>query len=651
MLEGRSARLVAGLVLALVACAVYAGGLQGPFLFDDVHSIVEDPAVHSTWPPFDAREGSGASGRPLVALSFALNYAWGELQVYGYHAANLALHVLVTLLLFGFTRRATQRTSLAPAAGAVGFATALLWSIHPLTSDALLLVASRGEVLLAVFTLGTLYAADRAFDGATTARTWSVAAVLSCAGAMASKEVAVSLPLVVLAYDRTFVSASFREALRTRRSTYVALASTWIVLGLALATAERGVAVGFGRELSSVDYLRTQAQGLVHYLRLGVWPSGLAADYSGWPPVTAWGPALLPGALIVALFCASVWGFARRAAAGWVGLTVFAVLAPSSSVIPITGEWLAEHRMYLPLAGLVALAVAGAARLLQRLPAAQRGLVTAALLVLLAVPLARATAGRCAVWSDAEGLWSDVLTIYPENARAHDSLAALRLQEGRYAEALASAREAKRLDPDLYTVDYNLATILLMQGDARAALPHFVDAAPHVAGDYRFHANYGAALGQAGRREDAIRELRSAVAIAPDYAQAHRNLALLLLQGGEAKASLPHLRRVLQLAPDPWSVEAAIRLLASHPDPAVRDGREALQYAQRLTAGGATNPQSLDLLAMSFAELGRFAEAQQAAERALAGAQRANATALADGLEERLRLYREERPYRAPYQP
>ncbi len=468
---------------------------------------------------------------------------------------------------------------------------------------------------------------------------------------MASKEVAVSLPLVILAYDRTFVSASFREALRGRRSTYAALAATWIVLGLALATAERGVAVGFGRELSSVDYLRTQAQGLVHYLRLGVWPSGLAADYSGWPPVTTWGPALLPGALVVALFAASIWGFLRRNPAGWVGLTVFAALAPSSSVIPITGEWLAEHRMYLPLAGLVALAVAGGARLLERLPVAQRGLVAGALLVLLAVPLARATAGRCVVWSDAGALWSDVLAIYPENARAHDSLAALWLQEGRYAEALASAREAKRLDPDLYTVDYNLATILLMQGEARAALPHFVDAAPHLAGDFRFHANYGAALGQAGRREDAIRELRSAVAVAPDYAQAHRNLALLLLQGGEARASLPHLRRVLQLAPDPWSVEAAIRLLACHPDPAVRDGREALQYAQRLTAGSAANPQALDLLAMSFAEIGRFTEAQQTAERALEIARGANATELARGVEERLQLYREQRPYRAAYQP
>ncbi len=189
MLEGRSARLIAGLVLALVACAVYAGGLQGPFLFDDVHSIVEDPAVRSAWPPFDAREGSGASGRPLVALSFALNYAWGELQVHGYHAVNLALHVLSTLLLFGFTRRAALRTSLAPVAAAVGIATALLWCVHPLNSDALLLVASRGEVLLAAFTLAALYAADRAFDGEATRRGWSVTAVLACAGAMANRRI------------------------------------------------------------------------------------------------------------------------------------------------------------------------------------------------------------------------------------------------------------------------------------------------------------------------------------------------------------------------------------------------------------------------------------------------------------------------------
>ena len=231
MFEGPRGRLAAAALLAVASLGVYANSLHGPFVFDDIFSITEDPLVASPWPPFEARPGSGASGRPLVALTLKLNHALGGLEVFGYHLLNVVLHVLTSWTLFGLARRALARTVLDEVATGTGLAIALLWCVHPLTSDALNLVVTRSEVLLALFYLLTLYATDRGLDGDPGGR-WRLVGWLACAAAMASKEIAVSLPLAALAYDRTFSGGSFAASWRERRGYFLGLGATWIVLGL-----------------------------------------------------------------------------------------------------------------------------------------------------------------------------------------------------------------------------------------------------------------------------------------------------------------------------------------------------------------------------------------------------------------------------------
>jgi tetratricopeptide (TPR) repeat protein len=367
--------------------------------------------------------------------------------------------------------------------------------------------------------------------------------------------------------------------------------------------------------------------------------------------VRSWGPALAPGALVLALVGAALLGTLRNRPAGWVGLAVLALLAPSSSVIPITGEWIAEHRMYLPLAGLCALGAGAAAAALLRLAPARRRIAGGALTLLLAAPLALATVDRTRAWSDAADLWRAVLAAYPESPRAHDSLAVLALREGRLDEALGHAREAKRLAPELYTVDYNLGTILLMRGQAEEAVEALLRAREHLEGSAALHANLGAALGQVGREAEAVRELERALALDPGYARAHRNLAVLRLRAGEPRAALPHLARCVELAPDPWVVEASIRVLAADPDDGARDGRAALALAERLAAGAPGAPRPLSLLALALAEVGRHEEATRQAEAALTGARRAGDADLAASLEAQLEAYRSGRPWRERYRP
>lgn len=649
-LEDRRCRWISVLSIAIAGALVYANALDGPLVFDDIETIRDNPNIRSLTPlgdAFSGGPGTGAAGRPLVAFSFALNYALGELDVFGYRLLHLFAHLATALALFGLTRRALARSPLAERAGALALGSALVWVVHPLNTDALNHLASRGEVFLALFYLTTLYAAERAFvaqDG----RRWLLVAVLSCAAAMASKEVAVSLPLAVWAYDRSFFSGSFAAALARRRGFYAALAATWILLVLVVTSSDRGQAVGFGTALSSLDYLRTSAGALLHYLRLALWPSGLSMDHAGWPPVRSWGPALLPGLVVLVLCVASGALLARKRLAGFAGLAFFAVLAPSSSFIPISGEWVGEHRMYLPLAFLVALLVPLAFLGLRRMAGARAGPFAAALLVIGLAPLAWATVERNRDWGSAIGLWQDALEKYPENPRAHGNLAALLLEQQRFEEALPHAEASLRLAPEQRTAEYNLGATLQGLGRRDEALEHFARAAQQMADDALFQANYGAALAQAGRRPEAIEHLSRATRLAPDFGPPHKNLALLLVREGRSKEAIPHFQKALQASADAQLVAVVVRVLASDPDDEVRDGVEALRLARALIAAGATDAQNHDLLAMAHAELGQFDEALAELERAIEAARAEADEELVAEFEARRYLYAAETPYRSP---
>ena len=295
--------------------AVYAGGFGHPFIFDDFGSIVHNATIRDlarigAWmaPPAE----SPVAGRPLVNLSFAVNYAWTGLDVAGYHAVNIAIHFGCALLLFGLVRRALQGRELVAAFGTratpLAFAVALLWAVHPLASEPVNYLTERTESLMALAYLATLYASARAVE--TPGARWLVIAVLACAAGMASKESMVTAPVVVVLLDRACFFESFADAWRQRRVLYSALASTWIVLVVLMASHPRTSSAGFATAPTSTwTYVLNQAVIVTRYLRLVIWPRGLVLYY-GWPqPKTVaevWPYALVLGLIGAAAIAAAV---------------------------------------------------------------------------------------------------------------------------------------------------------------------------------------------------------------------------------------------------------------------------------------------------------------------------------------------------------
>ncbi len=217
--------------LVLLAVAAYANSFNGEFVFDDQIDIVNTFTGRPVWPLWGVllrRDDAGLHlhPRPVVALTYALNYAWGGLAPRGFHVTNLLIHILAGLTLFGIVRRTLllpRMASYASLATPLAWLVAALWTVHPLQTQAVTYIVQRYESLMGLFYLFSCYSGLRAMTS-NRLWPWGAGSVAACALAMGSKEVAVSLPLVLLLYDRTFVADSLVTALRRRWALYAALA-------------------------------------------------------------------------------------------------------------------------------------------------------------------------------------------------------------------------------------------------------------------------------------------------------------------------------------------------------------------------------------------------------------------------------------------
>jgi hypothetical protein len=148
------------LVLSCAGVVAYANSLSGPFIVDDAVTIIDNPHIRQLWPLWPLSrtlltdQESTVAGRPLVNLSFAINYAIGGVQVSGYHLVNIVLHVLCALLLFGVVRRtlAFPPLHLVARSTSIALAIALLWLVHPLNTEAVDYVTQRTELMMGACT-------------------------------------------------------------------------------------------------------------------------------------------------------------------------------------------------------------------------------------------------------------------------------------------------------------------------------------------------------------------------------------------------------------------------------------------------------------------------------------------------------------------
>ncbi|HET7536031.1 MAG TPA: tetratricopeptide repeat protein, partial [Candidatus Didemnitutus sp.] len=580
-------------MLLLIAAVVLAwsNSFTAPFAFDDYSSIVENQTIRNLgsldWMHPPATAGETVTGRPVLNFTFAVNYAMGGPDVRGYHAINLAIHLLAALTLYGIVRRTLGRAKppaepASPEASArdstFASAVALLWALHPLQTESVTYIVQRAESLAGLFSLLTLYGFVRGTQEKNSAR-WYLLSVVSCLLGVGTKETVAVMPLVVLLYDLVFFRSTLRAAWQARGRIHVALWATWVPLAaLVLGTGgKRGGTFAFTVE-AFWNYWVAQLKAVTVYLGLVVWPNPLVLDRPFFR-IEHLTEALPYAVLIFALVAAAAWGLWKRTAPGFAGAFFFIVLAPSS-LMPGLLQVIVEHRMYLALAAPILLLLAAARKFLP--PKVALTLVAVA-----AVALGATTFARNRVYGSELTLWRDAVEKSPGNSRAYYNLGLALRHAGRTDEAVIEFEHAIALRPEHAYAHFQLGMIRFDARDWRGAAAQFeaaVAADPHYVAA---HINLGNALLQLGDSAAAMNHYQAALADEPGAVDARTNLAGLLIGEGRTAEASAMLREVVAAAPELAEAHYQLGRALESSDPAAAEAeyREAVRLKPSYARG------------------------------------------------------------------
>ncbi|MBI3609568.1 MAG: tetratricopeptide repeat protein [Nitrospirae bacterium] len=578
--------------IALLATLIYSNTFSSTFHFDDNHTIVHNARIKD---PGSFLDFSGT--RYVSFLSFALNYHFGGLSVFGYHLVNLLIHItngflVYSLVLLWFraahlnSKLSTQNLELVSAPW-IALATALLFVAHPIQTQAVTYIAQRFASLAALFYLlaAVCYLKWRVMPSGNRRRyLWYIGAWVSTVLAMKTKEISFTLPLMIVLIEAVF----FWPLTRKHWMTLIPFLITLSIIPLSLPEALGEAETGLARETTEVsrsDYLFTQVRVIMTYLRLLVLPINQNLDYDYPIHHSFFEPSVLLSFLfLLSLFALSLFLLfnlkfrtpnSRLIAFGL--LWFFLTLSIESSIIPIR-DVIFEHRLYLPSAGFILAASIAASRLIS---GSLSRILSLSLILLI---FSAATYQRNLVWKNEASLWEDVVSKAPGKARTHNNLGVAYDAQQRFEEAIQEYQTAIKLKPDYAEAHNNLGVVyenLRRLEDAaqeyQIALklqPNYADAHNNLgiiyamqgrleeaAQEYQTalkvehnhavaHYNLGITYKDLGRWEDAVREYQAALKLKPDWVEAHDKLGRLFDEQGRLEEAVREYRTALKIGPD-----------------------------------------------------------------------------------------------------
>lgn len=488
-------------VIAILAAIAYAPSFGVPFQFDDEARLLHNEALlHGR--VLDALRWLGNS-RAVPSLTFVFNYQVGALDPTGYHVVNFLVHLLTALGVFAMTLTLCRTPLLCPAwpprrARLLAGAAAFLFACHPLQTQAVTYIIQRYASMAALFYVWAVvcYLCARVAQQRGARRAawlYFLATFAFAVCAVLSKEHTVSLPASLLLVEWIgFGRPRWRNlaACSLAALAIIAVPIVWKVIAWepAIKTVPvdsvpllsrlsqsilmpRNSLLGTERT-SPVAYFLTEATVLPRYLGLVLMPWGLNVDHQV-PIVAQVSPQVVVGWLLLgslALF--AVWILPRAPLGAFGILWFFVTVSVESSVLPID-DAMAEHRMYLPMAGLAVSAAWLFATAVARAPRAAKAVGIIAAVALVALSFARNV-----VWMSPLTLWLDAVEKSPDKARPHANLGSAYYKANRLDDAVDESCRALALAPDDATANENLDLALTLLGAYDSVVPEVVERRP-----------------------------------------------------------------------------------------------------------------------------------------------------------------------------
>lgn len=596
--------LVHILILTLVALAAYSNTFNVPFILDDEGSIQLHTPVHGLanyfaegWPGYNY-----LPNRAFGYLTFALNYEFGGLNVAGYHVVNLGIHIFTALLVYALVRLTfrtpfMRNSPVSPnQSQLLAFVVALLFVSHPIQTQAVTYIVQRLTSLTSMFYLAAIVcyvrwrlpATDESPESSHGRIGWYLLALLSTLLAMKTKEIAVTLPVMILLYELSFFGMPGRNLLVKMTPLLLTIFLIPVTRILHVAPALESAAGFSGTYFSDAhlpeynitrmtrwDYLFTQFNAIVTYLRLLLFPVNQNLDYDYPINHTLLAPRpFLALLVLLSILALALYMFIRSRQAGDLpgqgrdeqtaatlpfttpqllrlasfGIFWFFISISVESSIIVILDVIYEHRLYLPSFGFfLSLTSLGV------LVSQSRMKTFYALVASTAFILSIATYSRNNVWRDWITLWSDNVAKSPNKPRPHNILGIGYYYKGDYDNALREYSEAIRLKPDFIEGYYNIGLLHYARKEHQEAINTYVKAlslsafnATHTAGVYN---EIGINYTELGNPEQAVSAFASAVKYAPESIEFRNNYAFALSTAGHLDEAVQQFRKVLQADP------------------------------------------------------------------------------------------------------
>ena len=559
------------IIIVTVGLLAYANNYRNSWHFDDQSYIVQNPTIRSLDNFRGMWDRLSAPGRVVVLYSFALNYHFGGTDVFGYHVVNNAIHVTAAVFVFGIVwmLMATPRMAGSPPARGrwlVALFTALIFVSHPLQTQAVTYICQRFASLATLFYVMSVfwYLCGRLRRRG--ASVYFVLAAVSAVLGMFSKQIVITLPVVILIIEWLFFGAFTRHGgrLRIPWKVIVPLAVLLMIIpalysfraGAILSIKHKSSGSYRGELINRQSYSMTQLRVIPTYMRLLVFPVGqnLLYDFKTSKSLTE--PKTLAGLILILSLIALALALRRRNPLAAFGIFWFFVtLSVESTVIPIR-HVIFEHRVYLPSVGFCLLA----ASLVYQWSRQPRR--AAAVLSVIVLALTVLTHERNKVWRDELTLWEDVkeksphkmrpylntgiahsangefekaiadfqiaLEKVPNSIMALNNLGITYTRQHRYEEALAAFDRALAISDKWEEVWNNRGDVFRHRGEFAAALADYDRALSINPQMYQTLSNRGVVLAHLGRDEESLADFQRSLEIAPGFIEAHQNRGNLL---------------------------------------------------------------------------------------------------------------------------
>ena len=553
-----------GILVAIagIIFLIYANGLNTPFQSDDERHIQDSPTIKT---PVYFANPSNIRNRHINGLSFALNYKWGQENPFGYHLFNVLIHICSTFLVFFITRLTIENGTSwdKDAAQKIALITTLLFGLHPIQTETVTYISGRPGGLAGLFYFLSLllFIIASLKDCRVPRLILYLLSLISFAMAVLGKEIAVTLPVMIIIYDLCLIKGPQWVSFRFRLMYYLCLpALAGAIFFLAPNMLRFMDSLNSGNFLKKINLTLglVQLDLLKHPLKLFLFPVNLTFEYDFLTQVS-W-PSLLVSIAIVLLcvFLAFKKFYIKNSLLTFCVLWFPLTIAPTNSFMERT-HLFSERNMYIPLFGLC-LFLAVILFLIGRTQK-QGAIWGTCLLLLIFTTFSTLVVKRNQAYASPSSLWADTFKKSPNKLSVGKTLSIHYLMEEDYASALKPLQALLKINPNLYDVHQNLGIAQKSLGKFSEAEKSFKEAIRIEPTDPDSHFNLASLYGNSGKFVQASQEFDQADALyrakrkAPpqqfysDKARAHNQAGIEMIQQNKFEDALILLEKSVRQNP------------------------------------------------------------------------------------------------------